>query len=33
MSLSVQDVVVKSKVLLKKYKPNGEIEFASVYFN
>ena len=21
------------KVLLKKYKPNGEIEFASVYFN
>ena len=21
------------KVLLKKYKPNGEIEFAPVYFN
>ena len=21
------------KVLLKKYKPNGEIEFTSVYFN
>ena len=21
------------KVLLKKYKPNGEIEFAPIYFN
>ena len=24
---------VTVKVLLKKYKPNGEIEFTSVYFN
>ena len=24
---------ITEKVLLKKYKPNGEIEFAPVYFN
>ena len=33
MKQKVLSIQITQKVTLKKYKPNGEIEFTPVYFN